>query len=134
MPYVVGSEIKGYCTKCKADTTHTVQILEKNTVKKVKCGECKHAHVYRQPRKTDKPKARRKRKKADKIKDPWIKALEGREEEEARAYVFAESYEVGEIILHDKFGKGVIMQNIGNTKMQVVFEEGTKLMICNRDI
>ena len=134
MPYVVGSEIKGYCTKCKDDTKHTVKELVKDSVRKVTCSECEHVHVYRQPRKSGKAKTRRRRKKSEKVKDPWAKAMEGREEEEARDYVFSENYEEGDLIEHEKFGRGVIMQNIGSTKMQVVFKDGMKLMVCNRDI
>ncbi len=142
MPYIEGNEIESHCGRCKKDTTHVVHEIDKGKVKKVRCTICKAKHAYRKPKtaskkkdtaeKETKPKTRKRRKKAT-PPDPWKKAMENREEEETRPYSFEEVFEPGEIIEHDAFGKGVVLQTISENKMEVVFQDGIKIMIYNRE-
>jgi hypothetical protein len=49
-----------------------------------------------------------------------------------RPYKVSESYASGDFIEHPVFGVGKVLDIVGAEKMQVVFEEGRKILLCNR--
>ena len=49
----------------------------------------------------------------------------------ANPYVMASDYSPGELILHPQFGVGIIAAILGPKKMQVVFQESSKVLVMN---
>ena len=45
-------------------------------------------------------------------------------------YDMKASYQVGDLVNHPKFGLGVVRQLVGPNKVEIVFEEGAKLLRC----
>jgi len=48
-----------------------------------------------------------------------------------RVYSMKMSYSRGEVIQHKVFGIGIVVQEIGGAKIQVSFQDGTRLLVCN---
>jgi len=49
-----------------------------------------------------------------------------------RPYRISEAYEPGAFIAHPVFGPGKVLEIVGREKIQVVFKEGRKILLCNR--
>jgi hypothetical protein len=59
----------------------------------------------------------------------WEKALEPAQDLPSNLYTLDGSFKSGEKIEHKTFGLGLITKLIQPNKMEVIFKEGTKLMI-----
>ena len=131
----VAKDVVAYCVSCKMDLAHTVVAMDGETVKKVLCNTCNKEHVYRAPKgekaPTDKKKPVRKTR-AKKIVAPdvlWEKALEPAQDLPSKPYTLDGYFESGEKTDHKTFGLGLITKLIQPNKMEVIFKEGTKIMI-----
>jgi hypothetical protein len=49
-----------------------------------------------------------------------------------RAYAMRGQYARGEVIRHKVFGLGIVVRELGGTKIQVSFRDGVRLLVCNR--
>jgi len=131
----VAKDVVAYCVSCKMDLAHTVVAMDGETVKKVLCNTCKKEHVYRAPKGEAAPTKKKKpvrKTRAKKIVAPdvlWEKALEPAQDFPSKLYTFDGSFESGEKIDHKTFGMGLITKLIQPNKMEVIFKEGTKIMI-----
>lgn len=125
--YHVSTPIEAYCTKCKVDRQSVIETLKSDgNIHKVVCDTCEGSHLFRRPKGdgTKKPRAPRKRKGA------FI--AEAEDLERAKPYSMAAAFEVGEIIQHKTFGTGSVAVVRPDGKMEVGFEFGPKLLVCNR--
>ncbi|MFH0822653.1 MAG: hypothetical protein V2B18_07860 [Pseudomonadota bacterium] len=50
-----------------------------------------------------------------------------------RQYRMHDSYESGEFIQHPTFGAGRVLGVVGMEKIEVIFEAGKKVLICNKE-
>ena len=126
--YTAGENIASYCTKCKLGLDHTIVAMSEEVIAKVKCKTCGSAHKFRNP--ADPPKARVPRtKKEDAVKAAvthWETSIaEARGKE--RSYSMSAKYRIGEIISHDRFGKGVVLKLYSN-KCDMLFQDKERLM------
>ncbi|MBI2896677.1 MAG: hypothetical protein HYY06_24175 [Deltaproteobacteria bacterium] len=136
MPYTAGQEIDAFCTRCKIDNVHVIIAVWEGAVKKVQCRSCNHSHLYRRPHagrddapRASRPPARRSRPPEPTPRDKWMQALSGRDLKAARPYSMASTFEAGDLIQHSSFGAGLISRLVAPNKIEVVFEEGTKVLI-----
>lgn len=127
--YSAGENIASYCTKCKLSLDHTIVAMSGEAIAKVKCKTCGSTHKFRNA--ADAPKVRTPRvKKADALKasaetmwETGIAGAKGRE----HAYSMAGKYRVGDIVLHDTFGKGIVLKLYSN-KCDMLFKDKERLM------
>jgi len=49
----------------------------------------------------------------------------------AAPYVLSGDYSAGELILHPQFGVGIVAAILGPKKMQVIFQESSKVLVMN---
>ena len=49
----------------------------------------------------------------------------------ANPYAMRGDYSPGELILHPQFGVGIVVAILGPKKMQVIFQESSKLLVMN---
>ena len=131
----VAKDVVAYCVNCKMDLAHTVVIMEGETVKRVLCNTCNKEHIYRAP-KGEKPPTNKKKpvrkKRAKKLVAPdvlWDMAMVSVQDLPSNLYTFDGLFESGEKIDHKTFGLGLITKLIQPNKMEVIFKEGTKIMI-----
>lgn len=141
MAYTAGQEIDAFCTRCKIDNVHVIIAVWEGAVKKVQCRSCNHAHLYRRPHagreragdaRASKPPARRTRPPEPSPRDKWMQALSGRDLKAARPYSMKSTFDAGDLIQHSSFGAGLVSRLVAPNKIEVVFEEGTKVLVVGR--
>ena len=140
-PLSAGDEVISICTRCKEGTIHRVVAMVESKVHLVLCTRCEGRHRYRPPSDVKKERVVRsgkRRVKADKtipISQPneeWQNLKESTVGLKSFPYDQDASYQVGHAIEHPTFGLGFVRKVIGDTKMEVVFEQATKRLIMNR--
>jgi hypothetical protein len=150
MKIKVGTEIDAYCTKCKLVLGHVVVAMTGDKPKKVECLTCHGQHMYKASapksrKKADskkasstsnakKPKAKKRSKSEliqEKEKKLWEETLAKKDLALAKPYSMAGSYEFDDVINHGKFGMGIVTNIVNTQKMEVLFEDGYKSMVCN---
>jgi hypothetical protein len=100
-----------------------------DTIVKVKCRTCGSAHKFRDP--ADGPKPRQSRAGIGRAAKPmpedrWEAALAG-SKGPSHPYSREAKYRVGDVIAHDRFGKGVVLKLYPN-KCDVLFQDQERLM------
>ncbi|PID56999.1 hypothetical protein CSB45_08730 [candidate division KSB3 bacterium] len=142
--YSPGDEVDSWCTTCKLVLGHRVVALVDGNVDKVICSTCNKKHKYRpNPPKsrakktaTAKDTTPKKRVTRRRVKDPaliWEETLNGRALSDAAPYSFTGKFEENELIEHKNFGCGLVMRVMGEGKMEVLFKEGTKILVCGQE-
>jgi phage FluMu protein Com len=125
--YSAGDNIASRCTKCKLVLDHTIVAMEGEQVVKVKCRTCNSTHKFRNP--ADAPKTRTPRAKsagADAGGNRWESALKD-SRGQSLPYAMDGKYQVGDCIIHERFGKGVVMK-LYSHKCDVLFQDRERLM------
>lgn len=74
--------------------------------------------------------AQRAKQEAEATMIAWKTALVTKGTNEARPYNMRESFSVGEIVEHPKFGMGEVQNAVKPDKIHVLFEEGVKVLRC----
>jgi hypothetical protein len=122
-----GENIASYCTKCKLVIDHAIVAMDGETIAKVKCKTCGSAHKYRSAADVKPTRAPKKKEDAAKTAEVlWencIAEAKGKE----RAYDMAGKYRIGDVVLHNTFGKGVVRKLYYN-KCDVLFKDKERLM------
>lgn len=127
-----GSYIDGYCTKCKLSLAHTIIAIAKGKVARVKCNTCGSEHNYKErtgkmataikstpsPRKIVSTKGPEKR---------WETAISKAHGDDI-PYDMKRSYSVGDVVMHNTFGKGVVM-SIDRKKVTLIFKDQERLLV-----
>ena len=145
--YRIGSNVDGYCTKCKLTLAHTVEAIVDGVIKRSHCNTCKSKHLYRahapgetpsrslSPTKV--PRASKASVSAGKKKglaglaraSDYSNLLKGRSVSSARQYSFNDKFRTGEVLAHASFGLGVVTADKGADKIEVLFELGPRTLI-----
>ena len=126
---LAGENIASYCTKCKLNLDHTIVAMDGETIVKVTCKTCGSKHKFKSP--TDAPKARAPRAKngngtkmsAESLWEAGMAEAKGK----SRVYDMAAKYRIGDIVMHDRFGKGVVRKLYMN-KCDMLFKDKERLM------
>jgi hypothetical protein len=148
LPYIPGNAIQGYCLHCKGDTSQTVIEVDGLQVRVARCSKCKMEGDYRAPRartkarlrevaaarktrtaKTPPRKPRRKKEDPGQIFRNLVGSLSPTT---AKAYSVKDNLAVGQLIEHPSFGLGVVTILTEAQKATVLFEDGPRVLICNR--
>jgi hypothetical protein len=135
-----GEEIDSGCLKCKAVTNHTIIAMVEEKIAKVQCNVCGGRHNYRpvQPAKTKKKsdsakKATAKTKTSMAVKkaaDNFTKMLSGRNSDEAMPYAMTSIFSKDDLVNHPTFGLGLVTATIPPNKIELTFNEGPKIFVC----
>jgi hypothetical protein len=138
-----GDEVDSYCGQCKLERVHNVVALVDGEVAKVICKMCGSQHKYKPidpsaPKAAGRGGATRKKKpsgtrrtaSAKSLESQWEAAMAEKDPANSRTYSMDGSFEEGEVIEHIKFGHGLVSQVIAGGKMQVLFKDGPKRLIC----
>jgi hypothetical protein len=132
-----GGDVDSWCTKCKIMILHTIVAMVEDKPKKVQCNSCGSNHVFR----ADPPGTRRSatgRKTTSKSSrgalkpSDYEKLMEGRDRREARRYSPKLEFQKSELIIHPKFGLGIATLLKDQTKVEVLFPEGPKVLVHAR--
>ncbi|MFZ7113302.1 MAG: hypothetical protein ACOWYE_16595 [Desulfatiglandales bacterium] len=135
MPYQVAKEIMAYCTSCRMNLVHVIVALDGERIARVLCKSCNKEHNYRPPKglkepssggKASKPSAG---KKTAAGRGKWAKEMEQGQAEPAKAYSMDGVFGVGDKLDHAVFGVGFVKKLMGPKKMEVLFEDGIKVLV-----
>ncbi|MDY0093414.1 MAG: hypothetical protein RBT80_12020 [Candidatus Vecturithrix sp.] len=143
-----GDEVDSYCTTCKLVLAHQIVALVDDTPDKVICKTCGKQHKYRpNPPKSLRAKTektgvrassapRKKAVKPRKAKDmtaKWEESLAEHNMDMPKTYSMSEAFKQHDVITHKKFGRGIVTEVREEGKMEVLFKEGTKVLIFGQE-
>jgi hypothetical protein len=117
----VGGAIDAYCSKCKSVKSHVLVALKGGRPAKTECGTCGSVHAYRKTA----PDTSKKR-------SPFEDAMDGRDTSKAIPYKLDRKFNLSDVVKHKSFGIGLVTRVISDKKMEVLFEQSTKLLIHGR--
>ena len=124
----VGSEIAAICRRC-GEIDHVVIALAGDVIAQVECAECGARHRYR-PAGGPRPRPSTARKSATRTRaNDATSVVLADPSRPCRSFRPRDTYEVGDRMLHPTFGEGVVQATRGATKVEVLFEAGTKLLV-----
>lgn len=126
----VGDSIEGRCTKCRKNTAHIIVTLVEENPGKVQCTVCNREHKYRPPTAARKPAARRTVDPKEAERQEWQALQPTMNPAKATDYSMDATYKVNALINHPRFGLGVVQRVVGPQKIEVLFEDGRKMMRC----
>ncbi|HYH42764.1 MAG TPA: hypothetical protein VD867_12355 [Burkholderiales bacterium] len=150
-----GSEIDAWCTKCKMDLGHRIIALVAGAPKRVVCLTCNGEHGYYAPRNAAPAEGAAVRKRgtngtagppsakrpatagvraAQKAKveqdryDGWASRTLGKNVDTFVKYSMEAKLELGQLILHPKFGEGYVEGVREDGKVSVMFRDGPRTL------
>ena len=123
----VGGTIDSWCGKCKLVLAHTIEALIGDRPARVHCNTCNAQHTYKaqQPNTTSTSSESRGKVRASR----YQMLLRGKDTALAKAYRSSERYAPGDLMQHSVFGFGVATAVKDGTKVEVLFEGGSKMLI-----
>ncbi|MBL7031806.1 MAG: hypothetical protein ISR97_01335 [Nitrospira sp.] len=130
--YSAGEDIEAWCTKCKLELGHTIVAMIGKLPKRVKCNTCNSLHNFRaEPAK--KRTSGQKTKSRGKTYKDYLTLLIEADRSNARAYSIKSTFRENDVIEHPKFGTGLVKSTVKSNKIEVIFEDGPKLLIHNME-
>ena len=125
----VGDIIDARCTKCKKITNHVIVAMVDIKPVEVKCNTCNGTHRYRKPA-SILDAAKRASDSLLATKEEWTLSRAAMDNENVKDYSMDKEYRVKAVIRHPVFGLGLVQRVVGDRKMEVLFEDGKKMMRC----
>lgn len=146
--YAAGDEIDSWCTKCKLMLNHRIVAMKGGVPAKVDCQTCKTTHMFRArppgekaekapkvatgmsgssraPRATTAEKALAAERERTRT---WEKSIAGKSLSDFRSYRTTEHFGDGELLRHSKFGDGVVLRIIDSNKIEVLFQDDSRIL------
>ena len=121
-PLAAGVEIQAWCPSCKLVRTHVIVAMKGTRAAKTECRICNSTHAYRKNPPDTKAKKR----------SQYQDAMEGRDVSKPIAYKLTKKYNAEDVIKHKSFGVGLVTRAISDKKIEVLFEESSKLLVQGR--
>ena len=127
--YTAGATLVSYCPKCKVSLVHAIVVMDGERTAQVTCTTCGSTHPFKHP--ANAPKARTSRAKKATGTPPsvtasWEARMAAASGEE-HVYTMAATYRIGDIVLHEQFGKGVVLK-LSTRKCTMLFKDKERLM------
>lgn len=128
-----GEYISSSCTKCKLDLGHTIIVMDGEKVLRVKCNTCGSEHIHRDKTKKKTTKARKtssvkRATPAKTVERRWDEAIAKATGEEI-PYNMKAAFKVGNIVRHDIFGQGVVLE-LNPKKMTIIFKDKERVLVA----
>lgn len=151
-----GDDVEAWCTRCRMNLNHRVIAVVGSSIQRVHCLTCGGDHKYYPPKGQSEREAQTERRRATSgtrstAASPASKDKKSAERSSARAYSewmtfmqempdgvvprpyrITESYKSAEYIEHAEFGTGRVVDVLGAQRIEVIFKDGRKVMVCNR--
>jgi hypothetical protein len=153
-PIKPGTEVDSWCTKCRMDLLHRIIAVHNGRIIRVECRTCGGHHNYRRPkaagaeprtqaaRETSSSSTERPRQsgaapsprraaavEAERQREvSWQKAVLGQPVTSFKAYRASQTFSLGDLIRHGKFGDGYIVRVIDRQKVEVMFKDGPRML------
>ncbi len=130
----VGSEVVAKCRKC-GEVWHVVIAEADGRIAKVECRECGARHGYHPAGGAVAPRARRRASSTPASRRARDRApvVEADMTRPPRPFRTSDTYAVGDRVVHNRFGEGVVQAVTGRTKIQVLFDTGPRTLVHARE-
>jgi hypothetical protein len=136
----VGTDVDGWCTRCKLILAHTIEATVGTKITRVHCNTCGSQHAYRSRPPGQRPQAdgapRGSRRAPRTTESATVQGYEalmrGRNAATARPYAAAERFVPAELISHPAFGVGLVTKVKEGNKIEVAFKDGPKVLVHAR--
>lgn len=143
-----GDIIDARCTRCRDILNHRIVAMVEDKVVRVECNTCNGVHNYYPPPTVKEAKAAKAAKSSTSSraasstprtsrKDPteadreeWTSLRPTMQIDRALDYDMNGKFRVNSLLMHSVFGLGVVKIVIVPNKMQVLFQDGIKLLRC----
>ena len=130
-----GEFVVGRCIVCKDVTRHNVVTMKEEKPGKVQCLICQDEHNFRAPppSKEERAKNTAEKLRLKKIAEEcelWADLRPKMVEAKAKDYRMDGLFKKKDIIKHPIFGLGQVQKVTGPHKVEVLFEDGSKVMRC----
>ncbi|MEM6531910.1 MAG: hypothetical protein AAF654_04770 [Myxococcota bacterium] len=136
MAYTVGGDVDAQCTKCKMELAHVVVAMVEQRPKRVQCKTCGSLHNYRSSSDAKASAKRASRSKTTRSatakSNDYDTLMQGKDIAGAVRYRVSEVFEPDVVIDHKKFGLGLVLKVLGDSKIEVIFRDGIKTLIHDR--
>jgi len=124
------------CTKCKMELNHVVVANNAaGIVERVQCLTCGSEHKYHPEKKKATKRTSKKSiftQEVDLTKNFEILAQKFKEKKPL-PYSMTGSFKNDDVVDHNTFGMGIVI-SASRDKMEVVFSDRSRLLVCNREI
>lgn len=142
-----GDDVEAWCTRCRMNLYHRIIATVGNSIKTVHCLTCGGDHKYHPPKnkkapENDLPQQRTPRppkasgsgdRRASHALGEWKAFMnEMPPGTLPRPYTTSASYACEDYIEHPAFGVGRVIDILGLEKVQVIFRDGRKVLVCNQ--
>ena len=126
----VSDEMESYCGKCRMVLAHSVVALLDGVPVKVRCLTCSSDHKPRNEPGRSVSSERKKKPKTTSAKlSVWQERMLSLSDTAAIPYTISKTYCVDDLILHKKFGKGIILRIPSPEKIITLFDSGEKMLL-----
>src|SRR5207244_3537620 len=115
----IGGSIDSWCGKCRRVLTHRIEVMIGGKPARVHCSKCNTQHAY----KAQQP-----------VPSRYKSLFKGKDKAVARTYSSSERYAPGDVMQHASFGLGVATAVKDHTKIEVLFEGGSKVLVHGQAI
>lgn len=150
MPKVLhaGGEVDAWCTKCRMVLNHRIIAMLGSNPARVECSTCMSHHNFRArapgekapatgraagksasgPRSARPTAASKAQAAIEERERSWAKAIAGKTVDQFRPFTVHDTYEEGELLQHKKFGEGVVLRVVEFRKIEVLFQDATRML------
>jgi len=118
----VGTEIDAFCPVCKNVRKHAITAMKGTRAAKTECRSCGSVHPYRKNPPDTKAKKR----------SQYEDAMEGRDVTKPIPYRLNRKLNHDDVIQHKAFGVGLVIRVVSDKKVEVLFEDSSKLLVHGR--
>lgn len=142
-----GDIIEARCTRCRDVLNHRIVAMIDDRIARVECNTCNGIHNYYPPPSEKAAKLPRlkstvsartttgavravKKSPLETERAEWASLRPTMSIEKAVDYSMTGKYRLKNLVNHPLFGLGIVKQIVTPTKMQVLFEDGIKLLRC----
>jgi len=132
-----GVDVDAYCSRCAMELAHVVIAMNGARIAKVECKTCHTVHGYRDNAKSSTrskstaPKRSRTTRIPPEERD-YARSIAGVDLARARAYRPSERFVEGEVLRHATFGIGVVVRELADDKIQVLFPDASRTLVHGR--
>jgi len=137
----LGGNVDAWCGKCKMMLAHTIEAMMGDKPARVHCNTCGSPHSYKSgaPGTSTRKSASRDASGTAPAKPPgrgraskYQSLMNSKSAAVAKNYSPKDRYEEGDVLEHPTFGRGVATAVKDATKIEVLFENGSKTLVHGR--
>jgi len=129
----VGGYMKYHCSRCDLELGHTIVAMMNGIPIRVRCNTCGSERNYRTKKVLMERPSEPRRLKARTNSDVYQQKLQDSVIKTPRRYQASESFAVGDVVDHPKFGRGIVTKVIPPDRMDILFQDETKTLLCKID-